>query len=45
MSFQLRDRRDVADVYRLERPDNLIGFYQVDRSASGRTTVKPLGLV
>ena len=44
VSFQLRDRRDVADVYHLERPDNLIGFYQVDRSASGRTTVKPLGL-
>ena len=44
VSFQLCDRRDVADVYHLERPGNLIGFYQVDRSDSGRTTVKPMGM-
>ena len=40
--FDLRDVRDVQDVYQLAKPGNLIGFYRVER-LDGRTQVKPLG--
>lgn len=43
VKFNLRDARDVHDVYQVARPGNLIGFYQVTR-AGGRTDVKPLGI-
>jgi len=41
--FELRDARDVYDVYHVARPGNLIGFYRVLRE-NGRTDVKPLGM-
>lgn len=41
--FEMRDAQDVYDVYRLARPGNLIGFYQVQRQ-DGRTKVRPMGL-
>lgn len=41
--FELRDARDVYDVYQIAKPGNLIGFYRVSR-ADGRTEVKPLGM-
>lgn len=42
--FELKDAQDVHEVYRVSRPGNLIGFYLVQRDASGRTHVRPLGL-
>lgn len=44
VSFRLNDARDVGDVYRVARPENLIGFYRVEREASGGTHVSPLGM-
>ena len=41
--FELRDARDVYDMYQLSKPGNLIGFYRVSRS-DGHTDVRPLGM-
>lgn len=42
--FRLEDAQDVADVWHVSRPGNLIGFYEVRRGASGQTTVVPMGI-
>ena len=41
--FELRDVRDVQDVYQVAKPGNLIGFYRVERQG-GHTQVTPLGI-
>lgn len=41
--FELRDARDVYDMYQVAKPGNLIGFYRVTRQ-DGRTDVQPLGM-
>ena len=41
--FELRDVRDVYDMYQVAKPGNLIGFYRVTRQ-DGRTDVQPLGM-
>lgn len=41
--FDLKDARDVFDVYQLSRPGNLIGFYEA-LNTRGHTQVKPLGM-
>ena len=40
--FALADASAVLDVYRQTRPGNLIGFYRVERTGSGRARVTPL---
>ena len=40
--FNLGDAGDVQAVYRQVRPGNLIGFYRVERTGSGRAHVTPL---
>ncbi|MBQ7866141.1 MAG: DUF3343 domain-containing protein [Clostridia bacterium] len=42
--FELRDVKDVQDVYQVAKPGNLIGFYQVER-LDGRTQVRPMGVL
>lgn len=42
--FDLDDVRDVRDVFAVERPGNLIGFYRVHREEGGRTVCTPLGV-
>lgn len=41
--FELRDVKDVQDVYQVAKPGNLIGFYRVER-LDGRTQVRPMGV-
>ena len=41
--FELHDARDVAAVYHVAKPGNLIGFYRVWRNG-GPAQVAPLGL-
>ena len=40
--FELRDSAAVQQVWRQNRPGNLIGFYRVERRGSGRPLVTPL---
>ena len=40
--FDLNDAARVRDIYRTERPTNLIGFYRVDRNGNERPGVSPL---
>jgi len=40
--FDLRDSAAAQQVYRQSRPGNLIGFYRVERTGSGRPYVTPL---
>ena len=42
--FELRDQQAVKSVFLATRPGNLIGFYSVERDASGQTNVRPLGI-
>lgn len=42
--FDLQDAQRVMNVYRRARPENLIGFYQVDQNGNGRTAVMPLSI-
>ncbi len=40
--FELSDTRAVLDAYQATRPGNLIGFYSVTRTGTGRPQVTPL---
>lgn len=40
--FDLNDTAAVKNVYQKSRPQNLIGFYRVERSQGGRPHVEPL---
>ena len=40
--FDLHDAQSVLDAYQRARPGNLIGFYRVQRSGSGRPHVSAL---
>ncbi|MBE5770953.1 MAG: DUF3343 domain-containing protein [Clostridiales bacterium] len=40
--FELKDTQAVLDAYQRARPGNLIGFYRVQRSGSGRPHVSAL---
>ena len=42
--FELRDVRDVRDVYRMTQPGNLIGFYRVHYDGFGHVTAAPMGI-
>ena len=40
--FEMRDAAAVQQVFRQSRPGNLIGFYRVERTGSGRPLVTPM---
>ena len=42
VQFSLADAPAVLDVYQKSRPGNLIGFYRVQRTGSGRPQISPL---
>lgn len=42
--FELRDARDVCDIYRMTRAGNLIGFYRVQYDGRGHVIAAPMGM-
>lgn len=43
--IEREDLRRAVQVYRATNPGNLIGFYDVWQEPTGRTTVRPAGIV
>jgi len=40
--FDMRDADRVMAVYQRAQPNNLIGFYQVERASAGRANLTPI---